>query len=154
MEKQRKNSTGKNGNPTPPGFKKGKSGNPKGRPPKLLTELSLKLKEEGFEPLKPSQLLESLGLILNLPEAKIKELSKDKENPFALRIISEKLLSENSFSFLEKILDRTIGKPTLSIDHTTQGEKIGKNKFDNLTIEELERIFEERGLPKPNLDLY
>lgn len=139
---------GKNGGILHPGDN-GQEG--KGRPPKLLKQLNLELKKKGFEPIKPSQIQEAFEIILNLSEEKIQEISLDKEMPFFLRLISQKLLSDNADEIVEKILDRTIGKPKLAIDHTSQGEKITP-KFEGLSLSELDKEFERRGLPKPIFD--
>lgn len=129
----------------------GSHGKETGRPPKLLKQLNLELKKKGFEPIKPSQIQEAFEILLNLTEEKIKEMSIDKEMPFFLRLISQKLLSDNADEIVEKILDRTIGKPKLAIDHTSQGEKITP-KFEAMTFSELDKEFERRGLPKPIFD--
>jgi len=129
----------------------GSHGKETGRPPKLLKQLNLELKKKGFEPIKPSQIQEAFEIILNLSEEKIQEISLDKEMPFFLRLISQKLLSDNADEIVEKILDRTIGKPKLAIDHTSQGEKITP-KFEGLSLSELDKEFERRGLPKPIFD--
>ena len=129
----------------------GSHGKETGRPPKLLKQLNIELKKEGFEPIKPSQIQEAFEILLNLTEEKIKEMSIDKEMPFFLRLISQRLLADKADEIVEKILDRTIGKPKLAIDHTSQGEKI-ISKFEGLSITELEKEFKARGLPLPRID--
>ena len=134
-----KQQTGKNGNPTPKGFSKGQSGNPNGRPPKLLKELNILLQKQGYESLKPSQIQEAFQLILNLPETKLKEISKDKANPYFLRILIKKLLSPNPDTLVDKILDRIMGKALISIDHSTQGGQINILTPPTMSFEEWEK---------------
>lgn len=122
-----------------------------GRPPKLLRHVNDILKRKGFEPVKPSQMAEAFELVLNLDEANVVELVKDKEMPFFLRIIGKKLLSNKGDEMLERVIDRVSGRPRMSIDHTSGGEKITP-KFEGVTLSELEKEFEARGLPKPNID--
>jgi hypothetical protein len=124
-----------------------------GRPPKLLKQLNDQLKQEGYQIVKPSQMQEALELLLNLPEEKIKSIVLDKDIPFFLRVIGKKMISSKGDEAIEKILDRTLGRPKLSIDHTSGGEKINK-KYESLTVDQIEKIFEERGLPKPKIDEY
>jgi len=122
-----------------------------GRPPKLLKHVNEILKRKGFESVKPSQMAEAFELVLNLDEANVVELVKDKEMPFFLRIIGKKLLSNKGDEMLERVIDRVSGRPRMSIDHTSGGEKITP-KFEGVSLEELEKEFEARGLPKPNID--
>jgi len=142
---------GRNGGILSPQEKGEPSHNPNGRPPKLLKHVNEILKRKGFEPVKPSQMAEAFELVLNLDEANVVELVKDKEMPFFLRIIGKKLLSNRGDEMLERVIDRVSGRPRMSIDHTSGGEKIAP-KFEGVTIEELDKEFEARGLPKPNID--
>ena len=141
---------GKNGGTLHPGDH-GQEG--KGRPPKLLKHLNMELKQKGYEPVKPSQIVEAFETLLNLPKAEIEKLKNREGIPYFVQIICGKLIAKESDSeALEKLLDRAIGRPRQSIDHTSGGEKIAPTKFEGVTISELEKEFEARGLPKPNID--
>lgn len=61
--------------------------NRKGRPKKSFRIFNDKLKEEGYEPLKKKDLIEAYSLIFSASEATLKDVAKDKEQPFALRLI-------------------------------------------------------------------
>jgi hypothetical protein len=50
--------------------------NRKGRPPKLLNQLNNELKEQGYKPLKESQIIEAYLLLLNMKRGDIKKLAK------------------------------------------------------------------------------
>ena len=158
MAKKPKNSEdspriGKNGNHLKVVKKGDPSLNPKGRPPKLLKHLNMELKQKGYEPVKPSQIVEAFETLLNLPKAEIEKLKNREGIPYFVQIICGKLIAKESDSeALEKLLDRAIGRPRQSIDHTSGGEKIAPTKFEGVTISELEKEFEARGLPKPNID--
>lgn len=124
-----------------------------GRPPKLLKHLNLELKAKGYEPVKPSQITEAFETLLNLPKEEIEKLKSQPGIPYFVQIICGRLISKESDNeALEKLLDRAIGRPRQSIDHTSGGEKIAPTKFEGVTISELEKEFEARGLPKPNID--
>lgn len=105
-------------------FKKGQSGNPKGRPPKTMSTINAKLKAEGHEVVTPSVIYECFTLLVGLNEAKLKEIVKDTENPRALRLAAEIMLSGDGWDIIEKMLDRAHGKARQSVDVTSQGERI------------------------------
>ena len=67
--------------------KKGEVMNPNGKPRKSFRVMNEKLKEEGLEPLKKWELIEAYSLIFNCTEEKLLDLSKDKEIPYAVRLI-------------------------------------------------------------------
>lgn len=129
-------------------FPKGVSGNPNGRPPKLVSKINADLKKEGYKPLSPSQIKDSYLILGTLNEDRIKELVSDKDTPMFIRIIARRVIGKDGFEVFEKLLDRTLGKPKQSYDHTTKGEKIN-NQIDLklLTDEELEILerIKERG---------
>ena len=144
---------GKNGNRLKIVKKGDPSPNPNGRPPKLLKHLNQQLKEKGFEPVKPSQLSEAFEILLNLPEKEIRLISNDLENPYFLRVIAKEILDKKTGQLaVDNTLNRTLGKPKLQIDHTSLGEKIIPEKFEGVTLDQLEKEFESRGLPKPQID--
>lgn len=122
-----------------------------GRPPKLLKHVNDILKRKGFEAVKPSQMAEAFELVLNLDEATVVEIVKDKQMPFFLRIIGKKLLSNKGEEMLEKVIDRVAGRPKVQVDHTSQGEKITP-PFQAVSLSDLDKEFEARGLPKPKID--
>lgn len=117
----KKSVKGRNGGTLNPGY----NGQDNGRPPKLLRHVNDELKSKGFEPVKPSQIIEAFETLLNLPIEEIQKLEAKPDIPYFLRIICKRLSSgETDSEALEKILDRAIGKPKQSIDHTSKGEQI------------------------------
>lgn len=144
---------GRNGNRLKVVKKGDPSPNPNGRPPKLLKHLNLELKAKGYEPVKPSQITEAFETLLNLPKEEIEKLKNQPGIPYFVQIICGRLISKESDNeALEKLLDRAIGKPKQSVDHTSLGEKIIPEKFEGVTLDQLEKEFESRGLPKPQID--
>lgn len=105
-------------------FKKGQSGNPKGRPPKTMSAINAKLKAEGHEVVTPSVIYECFSLLIGLNEDKLKEIIKDTDNPRPLRLAAEEMLGKNGWDIIEKMLDRAHGKARQSVDVTSQGERI------------------------------
>lgn len=116
-------------------FLPGQSGNPDGRPPKLLRNVNDELRAKGFEPVKPSQIAEAFETLLNLPIEEIQILEAKPDIPYFLRIICKRLTSgETDVEALDKLLDRAIGKPKQAVDHTTNGKEIKAEIVYNLPI--------------------
>lgn len=104
-------------------FKKGQSGNPNGRPPKVLTGLVAELKSQGYERVTATTVTESIEHLIGLPEERLKDLLTDKEQPMSVRIIVKALLSNRGFETLSAVLDRAHGKPRQQMDVATTGEQ-------------------------------
>lgn len=97
-------------------FKKGKSGNPNGRPPKLVSTLIQELKDAGHERVGATQITETYELLTSLSEEEIRTLVNDKKQPMIVRIVGKAMLSTRGFEILERMLDRAQGRPKQSID--------------------------------------
>lgn len=106
-------------------FKKGKSGNPKGRPKKLVTSILESLKEEG-EIVTRRMVTETYQVLLSLTQSQLTKIASDKEQPMLNRIVAKEMLGKKGFEIIEKMLDRANGRPTQvnEIDHTSKGDKI------------------------------
>ena len=91
-------------------FKPGETGNPNGRPKKFVGVVLEELKKEGYENIKRSQIVDVYETLLVLPENKLKEIVSG-EQPMIYRIIAKEMLSKRGFDVIEKMLDRTQGKP-------------------------------------------
>jgi len=102
-------------------FKKGESGNPKGRPPKLLTELLEDLRAEGFERVTTSQVVDAYETLFGLPVEKLRAVAINEKLPMISRIVAKAMLSTKGFEILEKMLDRAQGRPKQSIDAEVTG---------------------------------
>jgi hypothetical protein len=110
-------------------FDKGHSGNPKGRPRKLISETIIELENEGV---KETSINEIKGCYLRLVNLSIPELTllaKNEKQSALVRIVSKAILGGKGFEIIEKILDRSIGKPNQFVDLTSKGEEI-----NNITI--------------------
>lgn len=100
--------------------------NKKGRPKRLVSHINDELKAEGFEPVTQGQVRDAYLTIINLPFNKIKAMATtESENfPALYKLVAKQMIGKRSLEMLDKLLDRAIGKPTQSIDHTTKGDKI------------------------------
>lgn len=98
-------------------FKRGESGNPNGRPPKLINAISELPKEAQNELY--STLYNAISLS-NIKEAEeyLKSLSGGKYG-FVLQIALKELLSPNGWQALNDILNRLFGRPKQAIEQTS-----------------------------------
>lgn len=101
---------GKGNPPKHTQFKPGKTGNPNGRPRKLVSTLIEEAKKNGIEPLKSSQIIDCYESMMNMTIEEITEKVNDKKQPIFVRIVGKALLSPKGIEALEKILDRAHGK--------------------------------------------
>lgn len=97
-------------------FVKGKSGNPKGRPRKLVSTIISAMKEQGVEPLKQSQIIDAYEILLQLTQKELTKMVLDQETPMFMRIIGKAMLSPKGSHIIETMLDRAHGKAKQSLD--------------------------------------
>jgi len=105
-------------------FKKGQSGNPAGRPPKLIKHTIKELQAEGVEEASPTDIKACYLTLINMSIPALEQKVKDQEQSALVRIVGKAILSGKGFDIIERMLDRSIGRAQQSIDHTTKGEKI------------------------------
>lgn len=105
-------------------FKKGQSGNPKGRPKKLIGRVNDEMESQGYFEASKDEILSCYLRLINIPESKLKSLIKQKSQPMLIRVVGKAIMSAKGFDIIEKILDRGVGRASLSIDHTTKGESL------------------------------
>lgn len=91
-------------------FKPGQSGNPKGRPPKLLHQVVAELKAKGYEPVKEVQIVDAYETLLQLPKSEVNKIQKDESKPFFLRLVAQWMDSARGMEMLDRIMDRSFGK--------------------------------------------
>jgi hypothetical protein len=109
-------------NPKP--FVKGQSGNPKGRPPKLIKHTIKELQAEGVEEATPTDIKACYLTLINMSIPALEQKVKDTEQSALVRIVGKAILSGKGFDIIERMLDRSIGRAQQSVDHTTKGERI------------------------------
>ena len=113
-------------------FPKGQSGNPKGRPKKLVTKILDELKVKG-EVVTSNTVTQVFKVFLSLTLKEVVEISKKKSYPI-IYTLTAKAIIKDGFEVIEKLLDRANGRPT-QMNKQSIDMKVSK---DSMTDEEIE----------------
>lgn len=92
------------------GWKKWQSWNPNWRPRKGVSVINERLQESWYTPMTRIEIETNYLSMLQLPEAKLRELYNERDNPIIVRIIAEQLIKWKSLDIIETMLNRSIGK--------------------------------------------
>jgi NADH dehydrogenase/NADH:ubiquinone oxidoreductase subunit G len=84
--------------------------NKKGRPPKLIHHIVQELREQGYQPVTESQIVDAYQMLLQLDENGVKDILKDKKKPYFLRLVAKYMGSPRGMEMLDRIMDRSFGK--------------------------------------------
>lgn len=120
-------------------FKKGQSGNPKGKPPMTMKGFVREMQEKGYEVPSAEDISKSWLYVSTLPEDEIKEILADKTRPMQLRIVAKGVLDKKGFDIIERILNRAYGTAQ-KIDLTTGGEKLAHEPLKIEIIDRAEQV--------------
>ena len=99
-------------------LEKGETGNPNGRPPKLLSGIVRELKAKGYERATAGTVADAFEMLLNVPEEELAEMVKDKAQPMSLRIVGKAMLTAKGWEVLQAMLDRAHGKAKQQMEHS------------------------------------
>lgn len=103
-----------------PRWQKGESGNPNGRPRKWISQL----KESGY---KQSEINDCILVMLSMTLDELAEVYKNPKATIMEKTVAnalKKSLEKGSLYSIDTLLNRAVGKPKESIDHTTNGEAL------------------------------
>jgi hypothetical protein len=129
------------GNRNTNGFDKNKENiNRKGAPRKTISSVNKELEEKGVKEATAKDIKSCYLRLINIDLAELKLMVMDEKQPSMIRVVGKAILSGKGFDVIEKMLDRTIGKPTNYTDITSQGDKISVSVIEiggsKISIEE------------------
>jgi len=96
-------------------FKSGQSGNPKGRPKKMISKLSEITGQDYGIQLTKNDLHQIIQWVIEKTESEIVLIKDNIESPFFIKTICMALLEDHKngrISTIKEIFDRVLGKPT------------------------------------------
>lgn len=97
-------------------LEKGESGNPEGRPPRLLSTITAELKAKGYERATANQVADAFETLMNVPQDELAQMVKDEKAPMSLRIVGKAMLTAKGWEVLQAMLDRAHGKSRQGVD--------------------------------------
>jgi hypothetical protein len=119
---------------------KGETANPNGRPRKLVSDVIKELDNQGIKPVTKQEIQDVYMRLINLEMPDLEAKVKDSKQPALVRIVGKAILSGKGYEVVERMLDRSIGKPDTKTDITTNNKDINTNI--TLTDEQLKYVIE------------
>lgn len=92
--------------------------NREGRPRKLVSDVIKELDNQGIKPVTKQEIQDVYMRLINLEMPDLEAKVKDSKQPALVRIVGKAILSGKGYEVVERMLDRSIGKPDSKIEHT------------------------------------
>lgn len=128
-------------------WKRGESGNPEGRPRRVLKQIEQNVGIEFNVSLSAEDKFQILNSMIEMSLDELRDITTDKSCPVFMVNVARALkrdIENGRIVTLSELFDRFFGRPKQSseVDITSKGEKIGG--LNELTDDELLRILNER----------
>lgn len=107
-------------------FKKGQSGNPKGRPKKYV----LSLKQEGY---KMTEINDTIQAMVGMNVDELKKVYENEKATILEKTVAAALrkgLQKGDLANIETLMNRIYGKPKEKVDITTNGENMNQPRIE------------------------
>ena len=108
-------------------FKKGQSGNPKGRPRLLVSSVIKEMEAKGVEKVSHLEVKDTFLRLINLEVGEVEQMVKDAKQPALIRIVGKEMLGGKGFDIIEKMLDRALVKAEETVTMNTNATLEGLN---------------------------
>jgi len=116
-------------------WKPGESGNPNGRPRKMVSQVLEELDVAGIEHVTKQQVVGIIETLLNCTKEDLMRYANDEGHSMAVRIVARHMIkSGDNERLFNMLLDRAFGKADSSVDVTSDGKRI-----DKFTVEVVNR---------------
>ena len=118
-------------------FEKGQSGNPWGRPPRLVGQILKDVKDDGMEAVTASQVSDVISVLLNYSVEQVKAIASDKTLPILIQRTARRFAGASDKDWdwvLSNNLDRAHGKSTNR--HEISGKDGEPIKFEGVSLED------------------
>lgn len=119
-------------------FKKGETGNPKGRPVKLFSEIAAEWRARGVERATPERVVETFEYLLAVPIEELKEMASgtgETPYPAIVQMAAEEMTGKRKREILGDMLDRAHGKSMQRQQMSGDINVKTENQFSQLPLE-------------------
>jgi len=119
-------------------FKKGETGNPKGRPVKLFSEIASEWKARDIERATPERVIETFEYLLAVPFEELREMASgtgDNAYPAIVQIAAEEMTGKRKLEIMRDMLDRAHGKSMQRQQMSGDINVKTENTFSSLPLE-------------------
>jgi hypothetical protein len=101
--------------------------NRKGRPKRTVNMVLDELKSQGYKTLTPVDVKDVYMSLLDCTQDELTAYVNNKEVSMLVRTVARAMLDKRGFDIIEKMLDRSMGKPVQGIhqDITSNGQTLG-----------------------------
>jgi hypothetical protein len=98
-------------------FERGESGNPNGRPRKMVSALLKELELRGVKNVTAEQIRGTIETLMNLTKVELDDVAKDEQAAVVVRLIARHLIKAgDKEQILEWLLSRAHGKPKETVE--------------------------------------
>ena len=127
-------------------WERGQSGNPKGRPRKVLSELGKIVGTDFSVSLSKDDKFQILESLLEMSLEDLKKIALDKSTPAFMVVIASAIRKDITMgraTTMTDLMDRFFGKPKQAVEHTGEDGKPISLNISNLTDAELAELIKE-----------